>query len=63
MPFADQTLAELDESIERGWAKRDSRAVALLPNERGGVSVAVQRERLREALQHDPPAAGDPKHD
>ena len=62
MPFADRTLAELDESIERGWGDRDSRAVVLLQNERAGVSVAVERDRLREALQRDPPAAGDPKH-
>ena len=62
MPFADQTLQELDESIGRGWAELDSRAVALLPNERAGVSIAVQPDRLRDALQRDPPAAGDPKH-
>ena len=62
MPFGEQTLAELDESIERGWAELDSRAVAMLPNERAGVSIAVQPERLRDALRRDPPATGDPKH-
>lgn len=62
VPFAGQTLAELDELVERGRGELDSRAVGLLPNERAGVTIAVARDRLREALQRDPPAAGDPKH-
>jgi hypothetical protein len=34
----------------RGWGGRDSRVVMLLQQERAGVEVAVDQERLREAL-------------
>lgn len=61
-PFADRTLAELDAAIARGWGDRDSRAVVLLQDERAGVSVAVDKARLNDALRRDPPASGDPKH-
>ncbi len=60
--FASRTLSELDEAIGKGWGERDSRAVALLPNERAGVRVEVDRDRLNDVLRRDPPAAGDPKH-
>jgi hypothetical protein len=36
--------------MARGWGGRDSRVVMLLAQERAGVDIAVDAERLREAL-------------
>jgi 3-hydroxyisobutyrate dehydrogenase-like beta-hydroxyacid dehydrogenase len=44
------TLAEMTEALARGWGARDSRSVMLLQQERAGVEIAVDPERLREAL-------------
>jgi 3-hydroxyisobutyrate dehydrogenase-like beta-hydroxyacid dehydrogenase len=44
------TLAEMTEALARGWGARDSRVVMLLQQERAGVEIAVDRERLREVL-------------
>jgi 3-hydroxyisobutyrate dehydrogenase-like beta-hydroxyacid dehydrogenase len=56
MRMANLTLEELTEALNRGWADRDSRVAMLLQVERAGVEIAVPAERLREALERDPPA-------
>jgi 3-hydroxyisobutyrate dehydrogenase len=50
MRICNLTLAEMTEALARGWGGRDSRVVMLLQQERAGVEIAVERERLREAL-------------
>jgi 3-hydroxyisobutyrate dehydrogenase-like beta-hydroxyacid dehydrogenase len=49
MRIANLTLAEMTEALNRGWGGRDSRSVMLLQQERAGVEIAVDPERLREA--------------
>ena len=49
MRFANLTLAEMTEALNRGWAGRDSRSVMLLQQERAGVKIAVDPDKLREA--------------
>jgi 3-hydroxyisobutyrate dehydrogenase len=50
MRICNLTLAEMTEALARGWGGRDSRAVMLLEQERAGVEIAVDPERMREAL-------------
>jgi 3-hydroxyisobutyrate dehydrogenase len=50
MRLANMTLEEMTEALGRGWAGRDSRVVMKLQEERAGVEVAVDPERLRAAL-------------
>jgi len=50
MRMCNLALAEMTEALARGWGARDSRAVMLLEQERAGVEIAVDPERLREAL-------------
>jgi 3-hydroxyisobutyrate dehydrogenase-like beta-hydroxyacid dehydrogenase len=50
MRMCNLTLAEMTEALARGWDGRDSRSVMLLQQERAGVEIAVDPERLREAL-------------
>ena len=50
MRLCNLALAEMTEALARGWGGRDSRVVMLLQQERAGVAIAVERERLREAL-------------
>ena len=50
MRMCNLALAEMTEALARGWGGRDSRAVMLLEQERAGVEIAVNPERLREAL-------------
>src|SRR5215470_5725891 len=50
MRMCNLTLAEMTEALARGWGGRDSRSVMLLQQERVGVKIAVDPERLREAL-------------
>ncbi len=50
MRICELAYAEMTEAINRGWAGRDSRAVMLLEQERAGIEVKVDPERLREAL-------------
>jgi 3-hydroxyisobutyrate dehydrogenase len=49
MRMCNLALAEMTEALARGWGGRDSRAVMLLQQERAGVEIAVDAERLREA--------------
>jgi 3-hydroxyisobutyrate dehydrogenase len=61
MRLAELALAEMTEAVNRGWAGRDSR-VAMLPQlERSGVAIAVDSERIKAALDRDPPFNADPK--
>jgi 3-hydroxyisobutyrate dehydrogenase-like beta-hydroxyacid dehydrogenase len=50
MPMAELALGELSAALERGWGERDSRAAMLLQEERAGVHIAVDKERISEAL-------------
>lgn len=61
MRVANTALAEMTEALNRGWDKRDSRSPMLLQLERVGLEVKVEPQRIKEALERDPPAKGDPK--
>jgi 3-hydroxyisobutyrate dehydrogenase len=50
MRLCNLTLAEMTEAMARGWEGRDSRVVMVLEQERAGVEIAVDPERMREAL-------------
>src|SRR6266436_6719185 len=58
MRMCNLALAEMTEALARGWGGRDSRAVMLLQQERAGVEIAVDPERLRAALAPDVPQDG-----
>jgi 3-hydroxyisobutyrate dehydrogenase-like beta-hydroxyacid dehydrogenase len=58
MRICNLTLAEMTEALGRGWAGRDSRAVMLLQQERAGIEIAVDPERLRAALAPEAAAGG-----
>jgi 3-hydroxyisobutyrate dehydrogenase-like beta-hydroxyacid dehydrogenase len=49
MRMCNLAYAEMTEALSRGWGNRDSRAVMLLQQERAGIKVAVEPERLRAA--------------
>ncbi len=50
MRICNLALAEMTEALARGWGGRDSRVVMLLQQERAGIEVAVEPERLKAAL-------------
>ena len=50
MRICNLALAEMTEAMARGWASRDSRIVMQLQQERAGVQVAVDPEKIRAAL-------------
>jgi len=50
MRLCNLALAEMTEALARGWGGRDSRVVMLLEQERAGLSIAVEPERLKAAL-------------
>jgi 3-hydroxyisobutyrate dehydrogenase len=50
MRLCNLTLAEMTEAMGRGWGGRDSRVVMKLSQERAGVDIAVDAERMRAAL-------------
>jgi 3-hydroxyisobutyrate dehydrogenase len=50
MRICDLAYAEMTEAMNRGWAGRDSRCVMLLEQERAGIEVKVDPDRLKEAL-------------
>jgi 3-hydroxyisobutyrate dehydrogenase-like beta-hydroxyacid dehydrogenase len=58
MRMCNLALAEMTEALGRGWGGRDSRSVMLLQQERAGVHIAVDPERLRQAIT---PPRGDTK--
>jgi 3-hydroxyisobutyrate dehydrogenase-like beta-hydroxyacid dehydrogenase len=51
MRLCNLTLEEMTEALNRGWAERDSRAVLLLQQERAGVTIAVDKERLQDVVK------------
>ena len=50
MRICDLARAEMTEAMARGWASRDSRVVMTLEQERAGIEVKVDPERLKEGL-------------
>ena len=57
MPMANLALDELTTALNREWGERDSQAAMLLQQERADVHIAVDPERLREAVERE----GKPK--
>ena len=53
MRLANLTLEELTEAVGRGWSERDSRVSMLLQEERAGVAIKVDPERLQDVLKQD----------
>jgi 3-hydroxyisobutyrate dehydrogenase-like beta-hydroxyacid dehydrogenase len=50
MRLANLALEEMTEAMNRGWSGRDSRVAMLLQQERAGVDIKVDPERLRRAM-------------
>ncbi len=50
MRLANMTLEELTEAMNRGWTARDSRVAMLLQQERAGVKIKVEEERLKKVV-------------
>ena len=53
MRLVDLTRAEMAEAFNRGWGERDSRAFMLLQQERAGIEIAVEPDRIRAVLDDD----------
>ncbi len=53
MRIAEMAMADMTEAFNRGWGDRDSRSAMLLQQERAGVSIKVERERLRRIIAED----------
>jgi len=53
MRACNLTLEEMTEALNRGWAERDSRSAMLLQQERAGVKIAVDAERLQASLKNE----------
>jgi 3-hydroxyisobutyrate dehydrogenase len=53
MPMAELALEELAAALDRGWGERDSRVAMLLQQERAGVQIAVDPQRIRAVLDQD----------
>jgi 3-hydroxyisobutyrate dehydrogenase-like beta-hydroxyacid dehydrogenase len=51
MRICNLAYAEMVEACNRGWEGRDSRAVMLLQEERAGVKIAADPERIRQAAE------------
>ena len=49
MRMCNLVYAEMREACNRGWDGRDSRAVMLLEQERAGVKIAADPERVKQA--------------
>ena len=58
MRICNLALAEMTEALGRGWGGRDSRSVMLLQQERAGVHIAVDPDRLRKAIVSPAPRQG-----
>jgi 3-hydroxyisobutyrate dehydrogenase-like beta-hydroxyacid dehydrogenase len=55
MRLANMALADLAESLNRGWGDRDSRSMMLCQLERAGVEIEVDPQRLAEAIEKKTP--------
>jgi 3-hydroxyisobutyrate dehydrogenase len=51
MRICNLAYAEMIEACNRGWEGRDSRVVMLLPQERAGVKIAADPERVKQAAE------------
>ena len=51
MRLANIALSDLTEALNRGWGGQDSRAIMKLQIERAGVEVAVDPQRIAEAVE------------
>jgi len=51
MRICNLTYAEMREACNRGWEGRDSRVVMLLEQERAGVAIAADPERVKQAVE------------
>src|SRR5262252_7716481 len=51
MRICNLAYAEMREACNRGWEGRDSRVVMLLEQERAGVKIAADPERVRQAAE------------
>jgi 3-hydroxyisobutyrate dehydrogenase-like beta-hydroxyacid dehydrogenase len=51
MRLCNLTYAEMTEACNRGWEGRDSRVMMLLQEERAGVKVAADPERVKQAAE------------
>lgn len=49
----DLTRAEMTDALNRGWGHRDSRAFMLLQQERAGILVDVDKDKVEAALKAD----------
>lgn len=50
MRLSNLALEEMTEAMARGWADRDSRIIMKLQQDRTGVDIAVDKEKLRAAV-------------
>jgi len=51
MRICNLAYAEMTEACNRGWEGRDSRSVMLLQQERAGVKIAADPERVKQAAE------------
>src|SRR5216684_1229686 len=51
MRICELAYAEMTEALNRGWAGRDSRSVMLLEQQRAGVKIAADPERVKQAAE------------
>jgi len=51
MRMCNLAFAEMTEAINRGWEGRDSRSVMLLQQERAGVTIAADPEKVKQAAE------------
>jgi hypothetical protein len=51
MRMCGLAYAEMLEACNRGWEGRDSRSVMLLQQERAGVEIAADPERVKQAAE------------
>ena len=54
MRFANMTLAEMTDALNKGWGKRDSRSAMLIQEERAGLDIRVPRNVLQDILKNEP---------
>ena len=51
MRIANLALAELSEALSRGWGDRDSRSPMIIQQERAGVEIRVDPQRIEQAIK------------
>lgn len=54
MRLSNMALEEMTEALNRGWGHLDSRSPLKLQQERAGVEIKVDIEKLKEVLKRDP---------